>query len=352
MDTNKNYSLFIEHIDDAVASFVNREGGISLEIERPDDSKVIYRISKDKNTGVINVYKKKNGLFSITIQGAPSLSNLCTRCCDSFIQQTSIPNSLRKNFTIRNSKKDNWELFKLELTETYKLQILDKNTDGYANIEDSFDVQTNSGVKVSCTLYSNDTFMMQGNVTSLFLILVTESLRWLADERKLNYIPETLSLQNITQTFSEDINELVPNLDACGDDDGIIKRMILTSVALFNSGVIVEDYGCYTFGVLKALEGVLKLRLSEDIPPVETLGDFYYYDTTSHRHRLRTTVYDGQLELKKALNKGYNNWVSSRHSSFHADEQISTSTLLSYEQAHEVFEKTLDCINSICDNWN
>ena len=352
MDTSKNYSLFIEHIDDAVAGFVSREGGISLEIERPDDSKMIYRISKGKSTGVINVYKKKNGLFSITIQGALSLNDLCTRCCDSFIQQTSIPNSLRKNFTIRNSKKDNWELFKLELIETHKLKILNKDTVGNANIEERFDVQTNSGVKVSCTLYSNDTFMIQGNVTSLFLTLVTESLRWLADEGNLNSVPETLSLQNITQTFSEDINELVPNLGACGDDDGVIKRMILTSVALFNSGVVVEDYGCYTFGVLKALEGVLKLRLSEDIPPVKTLGDFYFYDTNSHRHRLKTTVYDGQSELKKALNKGYNNWASSRHSSFHADEQISTSTLLSYEQSLEVFEKTLDCINNICDNWN
>lgn len=112
------------------------------------------------------------------------------------------------------------------------------------------------------------------------------------------------------------------------------------------------DYGCYTFGVLKALEGVLKLRLSEDLGPIDKLGNHFYYDQPSHRHRVDTNAYDGMLELKKAINKGYNNWVSSRHSTFHADDQIATSTLLSYEQATVVFQDTLNCINAICDNWS
>lgn len=352
MNTSKNYSLFVENIEPAVASFVSRESGLLLVIDKPDETKKICRIKKGKSTGIINFYIKKNGLVSISIQGSDSLNELCERCCSYVLQQTSIPNSLRKSFTIRNANKDNLALFKLELSDSYELIITDKEAGDNTNAVERFDIQTANGTRVYCTLYSNDTFLLQGNVTTLFLTVLTECLRWLVDEKQITAIPSAVDLQNITQTFSENINDLVPNLSICGDDDCVIQRMILTSVALFNSGVIVEDYGCYTFGVLKALEGVLKLRLSKDIPSLKALGDLYYFDQTSHRHRLETIVYDDHLELKKALNKGYNNWVSSRHSSFHADEQISTSTLLSYEQAHEVFIKTLDCINSICNNWN
>lgn len=350
MDTSKNYSLFTDHIEEAVASFVVHEGGLSLDVDKPDKTKIVCRITGGRATGVVNFYLKKNGLVSINIQGAPSLHEMCERCCDSVIQQTSIPNSLRKSFTVRDSRKDNIDLFKLELTDTHKLQIADIGAGGNANIEQRFDVLLNQSIKVSCTIYVNGTFLLQGNVSSLFITVMTECLRWLVNSPHSS-TTEIISLQNISNSFSEQIGDLVPSLNVCGDDDGVIERMILTSVALFNSGVIVEDYGCYTFGVLKALEGVLKLRLSEDLGPIETLGELYYFDHLSHRHRLKTTVYDEDLELKKALNNGYNNWVSSRHSTFHADEQISTSTLLSYEQAHEVFVKILDCINDICNNW-
>ena len=350
MDTSKNYSLFTYYIEGAVESFVLHEGELALNVDKPDDAKIVCHITKGRATGIVNFYLKKNGLVSINIQGAPSLYEMCERCCDSVIQQTSIPNSLRKSFTVRNSKKDNIDLFKLELTDTHKFKINDIGAGGNVNIEQRFAVLSGQSIKVSCTLYTNGTFLLQGNVSTLFITVLTESLRWLVDSHQ-NKTTEFISLQNISNLFSEQIDDLVPKLSVCADDDGVIERMILTSVALFNSGVIVEDYGCYTFGVLKALEGVLKLRLSEDLGPIETLGDFYYFDQPTHRHRLKTTVYDRDLELKKALNKGYNNWVSSRHSTFHADEQISTSTLLSYEQAHEVFVKILDCINDICNNW-
>lgn len=351
MDTNKNYSLFVENIDDAVRNYVSRTDGFSLSIEKPDKTKNIYRLTNGKETGVINIYIKNNGLVSLNVQGAPSLKELCEHCCESVIQQTSIPNSLRKSFTIRNSKVENIELFKLELTDTHKLNITNCKVDGSSIIE-HFNILNNSQVKITGTLYSNGTFLMQGNVTSLFIIVLTECLRWLVDNDQASLTGEVISLQNITHSFSEDINILVPNLNVCNDDDGILKRMILTSVVLFNSGVVVEDYGCYTFGILKALEGVLKMRLSEDTLIGDKLGDCYYYDASSHRHRLTTAAYDSTLDLKRALNKGYNIWVSSRHSSFHADEQISTSTLLSYEQAREIFYEAIACINDICNNWN
>lgn len=355
MDQKKNYSLYIDGLEDAVKAFVIKDKTLSLSIERkPNASVLLFRISKGKTTGVINVSLKKNGLVSMLIQGAPSMNALCDRCCDDVIQRTSIPNSLRKNFTLRDSKSENIEFFKAELTDTHKFSINAKPSKTAIHVKECFDILNAAGVKVVCTLYDNDTFLMQGNVTSLYVMVMTEALRWLVNPEKINDVSDIIALNNTSQQFSEEINDLIPNLSVCGDTDGVVERMVRTSVRLFNSGVKVDDYGSYTFGILKALEGVLKLRLSEDLGPIDKLGDYYYFDSVSRRHRIKTqyTIYDSQQKLKNALNKGYNEWVSSRHSSFHADDQIATSTLLSYEQAVEVFQKALDGINGVCNNWN
>lgn len=352
MDKNKDYSLYIDGIDDSVSNFVSKDATLKLSVQKPDATKAIYKIAQGKDIGVINVYIKKSGLVSITIQGAKSLNALCEQCCDSFIQQTAIPNSLRKNFKLRRIKIDDVELFKEELVDTHKFTIVARAATANPTIQEWFDVSDSNNCRVTCTLYGNGTFLLQGNVTPLYVTVMTEALRWLVDETKMSSLPDSISLNNTVSLYSEDIKCLIPQLPICGDTDGIIERMVLTSVRLFNSGIIVDDYGCYTFGVLKALEGVLKLRLSDDLGPIDKLGEHFYYDQPSHRHRIISTVYDGKLDLKKAINKGYNNWVSSRHSTFHADDQIATSTLLSYEQAIAVFQDTLNCINAICDNWN
>lgn len=352
MDQKKNYSLYTDGIENAFNAFVSQDQSLSLAMNKPSDAITVYRITKGRATGTINVHFKKNGLVSMSIQGAPSMSVLCDKCCDDVIQRTSIPNSLRKNFTLRKANSDNLEFFKTELTDTHGLNINSRSANPTTHISESFDILNATGAKVVCTLYDNDTFLMQGNLTALYVTVMTEALRWIVNTDKVSNVTDIITLNNTTQLYSEDINSLIPNLSVCGDTDGVIERMVRTTVRLFNSGAIVEDYGCYTFGVLKALEGVLKLRLSDDLGPIDKLGNHYVYDPISHRHRITGTTYDSNIELKKALNKGYNEWVSSRHSSFHADDQISTTTLLSYEQAVEVFQKALDCINNICDNWN
>ena len=355
MDQKRNYSLYIDGLEDAFNAFVSQDKALSLSIERkPSASVLLFRITKGKTTGVVNVSLKKNGLVSMLIQGAPSMNSLCDKCCDDVIQRTSIPNSLRKNFTLREAKIENVEFFKAELTDTHNFSLNAKPSNSAIHVKESFDILNSTGVKVVCTIYDNDTFLMQGNVTSLYVTVMTEALRWLVNPEKVNDVSDIIALNNTSQQFSEDIKDLIPNLSVCGDTDGVVERMVRTTVRLFNSGVIVDDYGSYTFGILKALEGVLKLRLSEDLGPIDKLGDYYDFDPVSRRHRIKKqyTIYDSQQKLKIALNIGYNEWASSRHSSFHADDQIATSTLLSYEQAVEVFQKTLDGINGVCNNWN
>ena len=350
MESNKNCSLFVEGIEGAIQAFVNTiEGKEKVEMDKSNSSRIICKIGSTPNKGVITFYVKKNGLVSISVQGAESMEALCVRCRDFVIQRTAIPNSLRKNFTIREINMSNIDYFKEDLKSSYKISIED-NGQGTDIAERSI-VKDEKGVVAYYTIYSNGTFLLQGNVTPLYVCIMTAALRWFVEGKEMDSIDELIVLSNTTQTIDDEIDKLVPNLSVCQDTDGVLNRMIMTSVVLFNSGIIVEDYGCYTFGVLKALEGIMKLRLSDDFGVVDKLGEYFDFDNTTHRHNFNKTLYDGEPRLKMALNKSYNQWVASRHSTFHADTQIVTSTLLTYELALEIFYKAIECINDLCNNW-
>ena len=75
MDQKRNYSLYIDGLEDAFNAFVSQDKALSLSIERkPSASVLLFRITKGKTTGVVNVSLKKNGLVSMLIQGAPRIS--------------------------------------------------------------------------------------------------------------------------------------------------------------------------------------------------------------------------------------------------------------------------------------
>lgn len=350
MDSNKNYSLFSNQIEDMVSEYVANDTSLKLTISRPSASQHVYRIIRGEETGVITFYIKKTGLVSINIQGSERLAEECEKCCDYVIMKTAIPNSQKKSFSIKSCISENFEYLKADIEDQHGYSLNSKIVGNNSNISESILVADANGTKVTVMMYLNGTFLMQGNVTPVFVNVMTEAIKWLMNNNATN-LAEVISLENITNCFNTDINVLIPNLAVCNDTDNIISRMVLTSVTLFNSGVIVDDYGCYTFGMLKALEGVLKLRLAVDLGMIDKLGDHFHYDPATHSHRINTNVYDGDIHLKSAINKSYNYWKSKRHASFHADAQISVSTLYAYEQALEVGVKALDCINEICDNW-
>lgn len=82
MDSNKNYSLFSDQIEDSVSEYVATDTSLNLTVNRPTASQHVYRISRGANTGVITFYIKKTGLVSINIQGSEQLAEICERCCD------------------------------------------------------------------------------------------------------------------------------------------------------------------------------------------------------------------------------------------------------------------------------
>ena len=58
---------------------------------------------------------------------------------------------------------------------------------------------------------------------------------------------------------------------------------------------MVDDYGCYTFGIMKALDGLISKRLLEDAP------DFKDYGTYFERGKDGTTIFWRMWELTMVI---------------------------------------------------
>ena len=59
METNKNYSLFSDQIEDAVAEYVAKDASLTFSKNKPIAKQVIYRLTKDGETGYVSFTIKK-----------------------------------------------------------------------------------------------------------------------------------------------------------------------------------------------------------------------------------------------------------------------------------------------------
>ena len=129
----------------------------------------------------------------------------------------------------------------------------------------------------------------------------------------------------------------------------------MTSIYLANSGVKVDDYGCYTFGILKALDALLTKCILENSSEFDNYGTYFEKEHNSNdKYRFIDGVitYNDNISLKYALEDGYTFFHRHRHTTFHIDKTaIETSRILDYDKAIEIIKDSLVIINRICKNW-
>ena len=309
----------------------------------------VYKITVDKANCFITVYYKQNGLTSISYQSPKKLQQLGQRCIDFIIDKSSLPDTLHKSFTIRDSKVEQYPFFKEAIKEVLSItevEIKDKS------VNERIQVADKSGATLTLTLYNNGTLFFQGRITPLFVTLIGFALEWMVKDESLK-LENCIDLHNMVVAFDENPCAHIRNHTIFQNEAEILLRLIRTSLQLANSGIVVSDYSCYTFDILRSIEGLIKYRLLLDVPPFDDFGDFFEKDrrTNTYKFHATCTIYDSYPNLKRALEHSYTFFNSNRHSTFHVDEQLDTTRILDYSEAISIIEESLNLINEICDNW-
>lgn len=157
---------------------------------------------------------------------------------------------------------------------------------------------------------------------------------------------------NVDENFiEEELKSLLPNA-YFELGDGILK-MLRTSYTLKDISISLADYSCYVFPVLRALEGVMRRLLFNEVGySIEVDNDnsfrgIFYKDLNGNfvvNNNFKQTI--GNNKVCDALELCYNYFIQQRHALFHTNDFTDSSVFIdTNEKANKIIEKVVKIID-------
>lgn len=347
----EHYALDFDAIEPTIADFFSDKNGFEYSFVEVNNFTHKMSVSKEtvKKPGILTIYNKQ-GLYCFDVGGTPTLKGLCGDCRDFIIQRLQIPNAVRQTFSIKDVDAELTEACLICLGENYTL------SDEQGDVPDArhFIVSDNHRSSVSVTCYNNGTIYIQGAVTALFLKICTEISKE-CKEIPENVVGELMKVAPLVKNrYEVDINALISKPQLLKDNN--LDVMVLSSVVLANSAVACYDFGPYAFGVLKAIEGLLALKLQAYFDRDNDFFSKCYHDDGTGRQKLNNNIHDfdapEQAYLKSVMEDAYSFICDNRNTSFHVRKlHVEASRILTEEEALDIIDDGLNLINKLCDNW-
>lgn len=201
-------------------------------------------------------------------------------------------------------------------------------------------------------MYASGTLLFQGNPA----YILTEAMYFMtlrpeiteedvSTQQKTIYKTETISVPEARNRLKARIPNAYDKLDE------IILKILSPSISLSNSQLEAEEYSCYVFPALRALEAVLlDLLRKKQIyvnPPKTNFGTVFAPDSATNEHVLNAAnkklISDTKYE--KQLEKIYNYLKKQRHTRFHANQVLVMTTLIfNKAEADAILNEVLDIL--------
>lgn len=145
-----------------------------------------------------------------------------------------------------------------------------------------------------------------------------------------------------TNEVRNDMEVLMPR--AYGNIDETILKLLSPSISLRKVNIDLEDYSCYAFPALRALEGYIKYLFGlKGITIGYTFGNIFNGDvlTSQIAARIGDTTFQNELERLYVYFKG------NRHVIFHTEQiLIGTRLIEDKHEADEIINTVLNLIES------
>lgn len=349
---NKRYSLIISKIPEAVDDFAEVHNSFMVNkcfVNNEFRYEFVRSADKVKRPGILVCYILQDGRVSFNIQGSPNYKKVCDECRNFIISQTQIPDISQKTLTVKHISKEDVECFlELQIENGVTCEMIDSKCD---SIEIEASLCGDYGARMHLSYYRNETLFLQGVLTEFFVILAQDVLSLTTDTPD-SIVKTVFEIKNTSkEVISPDLSCHIQNLTHI-PQESVIRKFISSTLTLINSGVCVGDYGCCSFGILKALDALMRQRLQEDRLIV---SNYYgiFKETVEHVYKFNSSIitYDDNFALKSALEDAYTLYHKHRHTTFHVDAMIESSRILSFDDALDIIKEALKIINRICNNW-
>ena len=215
---------------------------------------------------------------------------------------------------------------------------------------DSYVFTSKIGDKLTVNIYKTGTLTLQGKPAYLYGEAIS-FLSYCNDISVDDIVDSINTFHNVSVKTSEvrnDMEVLMPR--AYGNIDEMILKLLSPSISLRKVNIELEDYSCYTFPALRALEGYIKYLFG--LKGV-TVGHTFYkiFNNTSLcpsvAKKINDVTYQNELEKLFAYLK------SNRHVRFHAEQiLIGTKLIEDKHEADEIINTVINLIETSYVNIN
>ena len=345
MASEQHYSLNFDAIEPTIDAFFEDKPDYKYEFVKNVDASHTLRIWKDNNgvvskkKGGLRIYNKQ-GLYCLVVEGSLNFKTISTECKEYLIEKLRLPDVDLKCFVLRDVDSDLYNAFVDIVKNEYTVK---ERENSIPDAIQQLNVCDTHQASVHVTFYKNGTIRMQGAYTALFSNLIICATKELAGEDE-TAIQELISIgRQKSSRYETDITKLVSNSKPLTDYK--LSRYVLASTILADSNNELEDYACYSFGILKAIEGLLALKLKAHLASdTDSVGICFEEHATSHIYHLKSSIkdFDGAPELKKYIESAYNTYKNNRHTTFHVRKlHVEASRVLKYEEALSIIDDGL-----------
>lgn len=209
------------------------------------------------------------------------------------------------------------------------------------------------GDKMVINYYNNGTLVFQGNPAYIlsqamyFMTLMPDvSEEEITQRQKDIYQVATNSVSQARAILKERIPNAYDKLD------DIILKILSPAISLSQSDLNVEEYSCYVFPVLKALEALLlDLLKQKEIfinPQKQNLGSVFVLNDSHTQHILSPAnqIQVNDIIYQQCLENIYNYFKQQRHTRFHANQILVLTTMIfRKEEADTIISDVLTIID-------
>lgn len=301
-------------------------------------------ITANGKKALLNFYFRKNG--TTTIQPVGTNTDI----------SEELAAALAENYAYKAEKENCNESYSLKAVPnecTRKLIEYLKSLEGVQMEEKEYETipphkqisfTSNLGDRLVVQIYENGTLMLQGKPAYLY----SEAISLLS-------CCESVSVEDIVKTVNtfydidvkvEDIrNEvqvLIPN--AYSNLDNMLIKILSPSIALRKINIELEDYSCYAFPALRALEAYLKYLFSlKSIMIGNTFAGIFsgIKLTDAMAEKISDHVFQKEVE------NIYSYFRGNRHVLFHAEQiVISTTILTDRKEAEDIVDNVIKLIET------
>lgn len=312
---------------------------------------VPYRcnIIADGKNATLDFYYKGDGSTTITTTGKnKEISSIIKVLIEEKCLYTN--NSDSKTYSFRRLS-DEWSSKLLEYLSSLTGENIIQNKVNQKNpVHDVYKFTSSMGDTLTVNLYETGTVTIQGKPAYLYSEAI--SLLSYCESVSVDDIVDTVnSFHNIDVKISDvrrEMSTLLPR--SYGNIDDMILKLLSPSISLRKIKMPQEDYSCYAFPALRALEGYIKYIFSLKSITIgyNFSGIFDKGILTSH-----ISAKIGDTILQAELERLYNYLINNRHVIFHTEQILIGTTLLEEKQeADEIVNSVLNLIETSYININ